>query len=702
MEGRVVRRAGRSLVTVACLLALFTGGAVATENTSTLAGSALETETVDFDADGGAQSATTESNIVLRQELSRLPEQSGRYLARHSYELPSEAATLRVQIPEVSTVRASEGFVRENERTYRWDGSTATPTIEYAVQANRSIDQTGPIAGPGRLVYADVGEWAVVSRPLTEHSWGWYAPSDVGFERETTVDGPGAVGDVMAYLGEYDEYTHTAHGQRFRLIVPANADLAETPSALFDSLASASDRLRVGDRDGAVFMIATPSGNIDWGVRGLQTGPADMWVRDVEELSDPNSVWLHEYVHTRQNYATTSDLEWLYEGGATYYAALLALEQDRISFEQFRARLDIGTRSRYGDSVLAAPETWQENAQYHVGTLVAGELDRRIRRSTERNRSFQEVFRRLNAATSISTGADLQSIIAATAGDEVGTRARRWTATTDRPAMWDRSQHRTAFEEPPEPARITFSTPAENRIQVDGPYRSRELAETERTVVPGETVEFGVDAENFGEQSGEFTARLRIDGDVVDRKAGTLAPGERNRLTFSYTASEPGTVSLAVGDAALDLRVAEPAPLRIGPLSASESTVEAGGSVGLSVTVSNDADWPGETTVGFTRDGELFGTERVRLDSGSDRRVQTTVTIAEAGSVLFGLGNSTENVSVTAEAASAGASDDSEERDQTSAADESGTGNAFGPGLALGIAVVVLAVAVLLNRRSST
>ena len=701
MADRRVRVAGLSLVVVFSLL-LFTGGAVATENASAVAGGELETESVSFDADNGAESATAETNIVLSQELSRLPEQPGQYLVRHTYEMPAEAATLRVRMPAASTVRASDGFVREDDQSYRWDGSSSRPTVEYAVKANQSIDQTGPIAGPGRLVYADVGEWAVVSQPATEHSWGWYAPDDVGFERETTVDGPGAVGDVMAYLGEYEEYTRSAHGQRFRLIVPASADLAETPSVLFDSLAAASDRLRVGDRDEAVFIIATPSGTLDWGVRGLQSGPADMWVRDVEELSDPNNVWLHEYVHTRQGYAAASDLQWLYEGGATYYAALLSLDQDQISFRQFRDRLAVGITSRYSDSVLAVPGTWQENAQYHVGALVAGALDRQIRQSTDRNRSFQEVFRQLNAKTTVGGGSDLHSIITATAGDEIASSAERWTATTARPTVWDRVQHQTVFAEPPEPARITFSTPTENRLGVEGPYRNRALGETERTVVPGETVRFGVDVENFGEQSGEFTARLRADDHIVDRRTGTLAPGEQRRLDFSYPVSETGAIRLTVGDAVVALRVAEPAALRIHSLTASQSTVGVGESVRISATVTNDASWPGEATVGFTRDGALFGTERVRLDASATEEIQRTATIEEPGTILFGLGNSTETVTVTADSTSATTSENSENQSQASVADESGTGNAFGLGPALGLAVVVLVFVVLFSRRSST
>lgn len=79
----------------------------------------------------------------------------------------------------------------------------------------------------------------------------------------------------MAYLGEYSERIHTANGQRFRLIVPERADLREQPTALFNSLSAASDQLRVGNRDEEVVMIATPTANIDWGIRGLQSGPAE-------------------------------------------------------------------------------------------------------------------------------------------------------------------------------------------------------------------------------------------------------------------------------------------------------------------------------------------------------------------------------------------------------------------------------------------
>ncbi|MXR52483.1 hypothetical protein GRX03_12810 [Halovenus sp. WSH3] len=685
------------------ILVLSTGGAAADSSPED---PKLVTDSTEFDTERGAQEVPGETTITLTQELARLPEQRGQYLARHRYEMPTEAALLRVTLPASSVVRSADGFVREDDHTYRWDGTTRRPTLAYAVQANESLDRTGPIAGPGRLVYADVGAWGVVSQPATGHSWGWREPDSVGFERETVVDGPGAAGDVMAYLGAYEEFTHNAHGQRFRLIVPAAASLSESPAALFDSLSAASDELRVGDRDETVFVIATPSDNIDWGVRGLQTGPADMWVRDRERLADADNVWLHEYVHTRQNWAAASDLGWLTEGGATYYAALLSLDQGSISFERFRRRLAVGTSEQFGGSILADPATWQGTAQYHVGALVAGELDRRIRRQTASNKSLQAVFRRFNGRATVLNRTDLQSVIAETAGETVAARAERWTTTTDRPAMWDQAAHETAFAEPPEPARITLST-ADDRVDVSGPYRDRRLAEGE-PVVPGETVRFAVLAENFGGRPGTFTARLFADGSVVSTTTGTLDAGEQRRIEFAYTFTAPGPVRLAVGERVLDVQVIRPATPTVESLSVNRSTISAGAAVRLSATVTNEAAWPAAGSIGLTRDGRRFTDSRVRLDGTATEEVSVVVRIEEPGTYTFGSGNTTDTVAVTVEPASA---DDStnqsseQSSDDTSASapstDDSGDGNAFGP-VAVPVVMLGLLLGARLSRRSSS
>jgi hypothetical protein len=641
--------------------------------------SELRTASASFDTEtGSVRAQTTGTDIELTQRLRRVPDRKGIFEASHRYTLPSELRQLEVTVPAGADVISLDGFIpTDNPRTHRWDGTTTNPGIEYRMPANRSIDQSGPIAGPGKYLFVDVGEWAVVSQPNTAHRWGWVGADTVGLDRIVSVDGPGKVGDVIAYLGEYDSYTHRAHGQRFELIVPERASLAERPAKIFKSLADASDTLRVGARDNRVFIVATPTKRIDWGVRGLQTGPSDIWVRDIERLDTADNVWLHEYVHSRQNYASAPDIQWFIEGGASYYAALFSLEQDRISFSQFRNRVGIGGNGQFGSSVLANPGSWQSNANYFVGTLVAGELDRRIRRATDRERSLQEVLRRMNAKDDVVTGETLRKYLSTVAGKSVATEGDRLTTTTARPSMWDQTEHSNVFGDPLDPARITFSLSESAPLEISGPYRSGSIGSIDSAVfVPGENVSFEVDVTNFGEQTGEYEALFRVNDEQVATRTGTLQAGQTETVNFEYRFEERGEYVFSVGDVELLASVRDPAPATIDSFSANRTDVTTGDGIELVAKVSNGADRPAQATVPFYRDGEQVTTWSAGLDVGAQKTATVETQIEEPGTYVFSLGEQfSETVVVTV---SEDATDDANTSDDSDGAGVDDSGDGFG------------------------
>jgi PGF-CTERM protein len=597
----------------------------------------------------GAASQTTaadDSTVELTQRLRLVPEQKGVYEIGHRYRLPDQLRRLEVTIPEDSTVVSTSGFSRDEGRTYEWDGATDEPRIDYRLPGNRTVDQTGPIGAAGRLTFVDVGEWALVAPPAGSHSWGWVGDGDVGFQRSMETS-EGATGNRIAYLGPSTEYTHTAHGQRFRLIVPASASLEESPEDLFASLSDASDRLRVGDRDEEVFLVAAPTPDgIEWGVRGLHTGGSDVWVRDFERLNEADNVWLHEYVHTRQGYASTADARWFTEGSAVYYAALLALEQERIGYDAFRDRLRAGERD-YDGSILAEPQTWQGNANYHAGSLVAGDLDRRIRLDSDGETSLQAVFRRMNGKDGTVSAADLQSYLAAVGGEDVAAAGKRYTETTARPETWSAEQHREAFGEGSVPTEITYVLAADgDAVRVGGAYRNRSLDPGEPiVVVPGERLAFDVVATNHG-GVGDYEATFRVDDEPVSTQSGRLDPDESTRLTFEHTFERTGRHAVSIGTETVRIEVREPASARVTDLSVKRSELTAGGSVRLAATVRNDARHPGELRLSFTRDGQSIATRRVRLDVGATRTVSTTVRFENPGTYVLGLGNASAETAV--------------------------------------------------------
>ena len=123
--------------------------------------------------------------------------------------------------------------------------------------------------------------------------------------------------------------------------------MREAPRSVLDSLADASNALRVGDRDDEVFVVAAPTSGVQWGVRGYQTGESDLWVRDVEPVDSAENPWVHEYVHTRQDFALDPEMRWFREASASYYAALLTYEQGRVPYDGFSQRIGAGANSSY-------------------------------------------------------------------------------------------------------------------------------------------------------------------------------------------------------------------------------------------------------------------------------------------------------------------------------------------------------------------
>ena len=586
-------------------------------------------------ANGGTTTSETSDADTLRAEttLHGLPERPGEVRVEVRYATPDRLGSLEVRAFDDPTVEATDGFDAGQDDTFVWNGRTDDPSISYVLAVNRTFEGAGPIAGPGAYTFVDTGEWALIRQPRLSHSWSWSGGGQVELVRETTVAGPGAVGERMAFLGDHETVTREAHGQRFTLVVPEAATMAERPEDVFDSMSHASDALRVGDRDDEVFVVAAPTGDVSWGVRGLQTGDADMWVRDVERLDSADNVWLHEYVHARQGYATGEETRWFTEAAATYYAALLALEQERIDYEQFRTRLSAGRHSRHADVVLADPATWQVGSNYNKGALAAGELDRRLRLATDSGATLQEPFRRMNEHGGEVDQTAFLGMVANSGGEEPLATAERYTGTTATPELWSAEQHEAAFGQLP--ARISYALPGDGDtggIRVDGEYRQRALGDARPvTLATGERLSVDATVQNSGGTAGAYDAAFRVDGAVVDRRTGELAPGESRTVTFERTFDGPGEYALSVGGDRLLVSVREPAAARVTDVAVSPDRIAPDESVTVAVTVGNGADYPARGTVTVRVGGAATAERTVTLDAGEERTVELPVTFERAG-----------------------------------------------------------------------
>lgn len=271
----------------------------------------------------------------------------------------------------------------------------------------------------GRVPFVQV-QWRAVGASRVEH----VRPlgETVGALEDDSV---GIYGDRYALLGETTERTVTAKGQQIRLVSPTGTEFGPNRDELLSVLATASRQLAVGDRDDEVLLLALP----DPARRGGESFPIrdEGWVSANEPVDTPNSVWLHEYVHTRQSFELAADMQWFREASAEYYAARLAYEQGLTTEAEMHSHID-------GQDIHAAltdPSTWEHSrVPYRKGARVLALVDQNIRTSTDGSRSLEDVFRRLNAHDGPVTFADFKRVVSEVGGHSMDAWLDRYVAGT--------------------------------------------------------------------------------------------------------------------------------------------------------------------------------------------------------------------------------------------------------------------------------
>jgi PGF-CTERM protein len=662
-------------------------------------GEPAERVTKSVTASGGSASATgtdavfagAPANVTAVQELRLTPDEPGVVSVVQRYRVPDRVSSLKPQLPANASVTGTTGFSRGNGTVYEWDGNTSAPSVTFVMEVNETVDLSGPEGARGRYLFVDAGEWALFQRPAVPTSWSWSGPAPVGITRETRAAGEGYVGEWMAYLGGVATRERTAHGQRFQLVIPERATLTESPDAVLDSLAAAGDQMRVGDRDPVVNVFAAPTTTVRWGVRGLQYGDRDMWVRDAEPLATAENTWLHEYVHTRQGYEAAPSARWTNEAFATYYAALLALEQDRVDFAAFREALRPGTLRPQSDAILTEPRSWVNTANYLKGSLVAGDTDLRIRLATDGTRSLQAVFSAMNAHSGPVDARTVFESVGTVAGPEVRRAAVTYAGTERTPDLWSVRTHTEAFSSQPALVEVGIATEP-GTLSVSGPYRNVTRSGSELTLYTGETLAMTGAVSNAGGAAGGYDARFVVDGVVATSESGTVAPGERVTHRFERTFDEAGDYTLAVGGDRVTVEVYEPAPATVTALSANRTDLSEPGAVAFTATVASTHGVPTRGNVTLRGpDGPIID-RRVALGAGENRTV-SGVTRLERGEYEFTLGDADTLVVTVGNVGDGGDGSGTESGD----GGISGFGPGFGP--VAGLVGLLGALALLARRR---
>lgn len=377
-----------------------------------------------------AQSSSDPPRVSISVE--RRPADHGVVRYHLDFETPDDAHRFWL-INYTGNVVSSEGFVADSTKNgnhaLRWDGETESPSMTITTSVK---------SGSGRE-FAATDDWTLAPTPRVSVAWGESGDGEWSYfhpfqdeypNRRVSFADAGVLGSAFTYVGKYDEHVRRENGQRFRMIVAADASPAESPRNVFDSLAAASERIP-GEAPDDVLLFVLP--DPIW--RGGYASPKydELWVHEAARLDDPQNLWLHEYIHTRQSFDLGDRMSWFREASAAYFASDLAMEQGRTSKSAVADTLSL---KPYDESVLSNPDTWaNREVPYYRGALTLWVLDEKIQKATDGKRSLMDVFDRMNRRDGTVTYADFAKIVADVAGQSMTPWLDEHVTTTTKPNL---------------------------------------------------------------------------------------------------------------------------------------------------------------------------------------------------------------------------------------------------------------------------
>ncbi|MFB6146437.1 MAG: hypothetical protein ABEJ08_01975 [Halobacteriaceae archaeon] len=365
------------------------GGAATTPQTGTADG-ATRRQT-------GAAAATR--TIVANYRFALTPETPGEVAVRLRFDLPDDVTSFSAALPEGTTVRSTTGFEQTGDGSFAWDGDTAAPSItfDWSVGAE-AVDSDASES-------VDTGSWALLTRPDVDTRWR-YVNAPLDFRVEMAAEGEGIAAGRITYLGPHTVERVATPDQTIRIVKPAALDGVDP--LVPDVLEHAARGLDIGARSPQVTAFVVPETVQFPGYSGVEYRHA-FWIRAGERVAVADNLWVHEYVHARQDYRPSEAMEWIDEGAADYYAALVTLRAGYISFERFHNFVGF---AYWGDAVLTERDEYPTpTVEYSKGRVVVAALDVRIRRATDGERTFAAVYRRMNRHQGKLTYRDFRRIV---------------------------------------------------------------------------------------------------------------------------------------------------------------------------------------------------------------------------------------------------------------------------------------------------
>lgn len=615
MHGHTIhRRSLVALVLVALVLVSAAGAATALSTTA---------------AASENYAASTASTGELHYVYATVPDEHG--VVDVTMHVDSAAFEgLRVTLPEDAEARSMDGFDEQAEAgRYEWDETTTDPSITYRWDLGDVHDSF------------DGGTWGFVRN--SGMLMGYTTTRDI--ERTAAVSGEGRAVKGRALLGDWERHSRTVDGETLLLYHPADVDPSVEPAPALGAMANASRDFQGTPDDGrmaTLVMPSVPSSN------SLASGTALGERTTAVHTEVGIGTYVHEYVHTRQEYGARADMRWFHEASAEYFEHQSMTRHGYADFAEFEE--DLLLQGHDDDSILVDDSTWSTQADYHKGGTVLAAIDRDIRRESGGSGSMAAVLQRLNGHDGLVNRGDFLDAVEAEGGPGARSTAKRYITTEAAPGYdWANEAFDDGFDY--DPARIDAELVAAD--YGDGEGTAGPTTQASTITVPAETeVEFTFRMSNTGGIDGRYAPELEFsqggggsDSEVTARPTGWLAPGEETRRTITHKFEWTGEYDLW-GVAGPDVEVVEPEPevtldeVRAG-VGNDTTALDSGDTIELSAgetltidgTVTNDGVSRGGYAVAIeSADGErAFATHEGELEPGESETITVEHAFEESG-----------------------------------------------------------------------
>ena len=163
-------------------------------------------------------------------------------------------------------------------------------------------------------------------------------------------------------------------------------------------------------------------------------------------------------------------------------------------------------------------------------------------------------------------------------------------------------------------------------------FETSDVTLGENPIEEGDSVDVEATVENVGDESGEHTATLYVDGEERATETIELEGGASTSVTFTEMFETVGEYEVTVDDApAVTLTVEQPATFEVGEASLDETTITEGESVEVAADVENVGDRDGTFTAELVVDGAVVDTQDVHVEAGSAETVSFVESFADPG-----------------------------------------------------------------------